>query len=439
VEGEQPEVEVSALAIRLQLPGKSLATFQIPSEAQPLLVEKAKCSFSSKRKELFIEWPRSAEVKPSPSDAETTASESETESDSTAVAAEAPADDKHDAKTAITEAADDDLRDNVAASDVAEEDSPAQTEADASAAVNSAETVSEAPVDSSATADSNCNHSAAAAPEAAANAEEVAAETAVVEYDAEEWRTMGNAAVKAGDMEEAIRCYSSGLAVGGGDRALLHSNRALCFCQLGRHEEGFEDAKQCVTLRPDFFKGYVRGAKALRTLGRPEEALAFLKKCPKNDEAGALAAELKPEAEAAEAARIASLDGPERAKAEGDVLFRRGLFETALVKYSEALKACEDQESTAALVIRNNRAACYHQLSDYSSVVADTNYVLQKEPGNFKALFRRMLALEPMERYEAALEDARALIRQDPRNDVANKVQHRLSKLVRDIQRESRA
>merc|ERR1719311_880910 len=107
---------------------------------------------------------------------------------------------------------------------------------------------------------------------------------------------MGNAAVKAGDMEEAIRCYSSGLAVGGGDRALLHSNRALCFCQLGRHEEGFEDAKQCVTLR------------------RPEEALAFLKKCPKNDEAGALAAELKPEAEAAEAARIAALGGCERAK-----------------------------------------------------------------------------------------------------------------------------
>jgi import receptor subunit TOM70 len=207
---------------------------------------------------------------------------------------------------------------------------------------------------------------------------------------------------------------------------------------LGRHEEGFEDAKQCVALRPDFFKGYVRGAKALRTLGRAEEALAFLKKCPKNDEAATLAAELKPEAEAAEAARIASLSGPERAKEEGNVFFRKGLFETALVKYSEALKSCKDQESATALAIRNNRAACYHQLSDYSSVVRDTNYVLQRDPSNFKALFRRMLALEPLERYEAALVDARALLRQDPRNDVANKVQHRLSKLVRDLQREAR-
>jgi len=32
-----------------------------------------------------------------------------------------------------------------------------------------------------------------------------------------------------------------------------------------------------------------------------------------------------------------------------------------------------------------------------------------------------MLALEPLERYEAALEDARAVLRQDPRNEMANK------------------
>merc|ERR1719217_2208 len=111
----------------------------------------------------------------------------------------------------------------------------------------------------------------------------------------------------------------------------------------------------------------MRGAKALRALGRAEEALAFLKKCPKNDEAATLAAELKPEAEAAEAARIASLSGAERAKEEGNVLFRKGLFETALEKYSEALGKCEEPEGKMALAIRNNRAACFHQISLLSS------------------------------------------------------------------------
>jgi stress-induced-phosphoprotein 1 len=253
----------------------------------------------------------------------------------------------------------------------------------------------------------------------------------------EEWKKRGNEAVKRGDFEEAIDCYSAGLAAGDGDEAILCSNRAHCYSQLGSNEEGFEDASRCVALRPDFFKGYVRGAKALRALGRFEEALTFLKKCPPNDEAGALAAELRPEAAAAEAARIASLDGCERLKEEGNVLFRKGLFEAAAAKYSDALEACEDQNSSLTLAIRNNRAACFHQLSDYHAVLRDASYVLERDPSNFKALSRRMLALEPLERYEAALQDARAVLRQEPRNEVANRVQHRLSKLVRDLHRSS--
>jgi tetratricopeptide (TPR) repeat protein len=141
--------------------------------------------------------------------------------------------------------------------------------------------------------------------------------------------------------------------------------------------------------------------------------------------------------EAAEAARIASLDGCERMKEEGNVLFRKGLFEAAASKYSEALEACEDKESSLTLAIRNNRAACFHQISDYHAVLRDASYVLERDPLNFKALTRRMLALEPLECYEAALQDARSVLRQDPRNEAANKVQHRLSKLVRDLQRSS--
>lgn len=238
--------------------------------------------------------------------------------------------------------------------------------------------------------------------------------------------------MKAGDFDEAVRCYAAGLSVGGGDAALLHSNRALSLQKLNRHEEAVEDAKRCVELKPDFFKGYLRGAMSLRALGKPEEALTFLKRCPPNDEAGALVAELRPEAAAAEAKRIDNLSGAEKAKEEGNVLFRKGLFEKAMSKYSEALDQCDDQDGALALALRNNRAACHHQISDYIAVVADSSFVLEREPHNLKALLRRMLALEPLERYKAALEDARAVLRQDPRHEVANKMQHRLSKLVRE-------
>lgn len=220
-----------------------------------------------------------------------------------------------------------------------------------------------------------------------------------------------------------------------GDKGVLFSNRALCLYKLGRYEEAVDDAKQCIALKPDFAKGYIRGAMSLRALKRSEEALAMLKHVPKNEESEQLAAELRPEAAAAEKARIDSLKGPEKAKEEGNVFFRQGLFEPALKKYDGALGQCEDSEAPLALALRNNRAACNHQLSDFGAVVKDTNFILEHEPGNLKALTRRMLALEPLERYQKALDDARAILRVDPRNDKANNVQHRLGKLVRDMKR----
>jgi len=69
-------------------------------------------------------------------------------------------------------------------------------------------------------------------------------------------------------------------------------------------------------------------------------------------------------------------------------------------------------------------------------VVAETTAVLEQQPDNLKALARRMLALEPLEKHERALEDARRVLRHCPGHEAANKVQHRLGKLVRDRQRE---
>eukprot|EP00930_Biecheleria_cincta_P099787 TRINITY_DN91402_c0_g1_i1.p1 TRINITY_DN91402_c0_g1~~TRINITY_DN91402_c0_g1_i1.p1 ORF type:complete len:104 (-),score=16.68 TRINITY_DN91402_c0_g1_i1:16-327(-) len=97
---------------------------------------------------------------------------------------------------------------------------------------------------------------------------------------------------------------------------------------------------------------------------------------------------------------------------------------------------CSDPTGELALTIRNNRANCHHQLSNYEAVIADTSVVLEHHPDNLKALIRRMVALEPLEKYERALEDARRVLRHAPGNDVANRLQHRLGKLVRDKHRE---
>lgn len=253
---------------------------------------------------------------------------------------------------------------------------------------------------------------------------------------AEEWKTAGNEAVKKGDHKAAYEAYSEGLKIEP-DHAMILSNRALCLQKLGRLEEAVDDAKRCSELRPDFMKGFLRAAMCLRELKRPQEALDLLKKSPKDNEIEQLAAKLRPEAEAAEKKRIAALSGAERQKEEGNALFKKGSFEQALEVYKKALSACADPKGEMAIAIRNNMAGCYQQLSDFRGVVEETNFVLQHQPDNVKALLRRMLALEPLEKYEQALADARLVLQHAPGNEAANKMQHRLSKVVRDRERDA--
>jgi stress-induced-phosphoprotein 1 len=256
-----------------------------------------------------------------------------------------------------------------------------------------------------------------------------------VTMNAEDWKAVGNEAMKKGDHKTALDKYSSGLEVDP-DHAMILSNRALCHHKLGHRQEALEDAQRVIALKPDFYKGYVRAAMVLRELKRPQEALAVLKKAPVNDEVSNLVSEVRPEAEKAEEKRIASLGGAEKMKEAANALFKKGLFEQAVVKYTEILDNFPKAQPDLILAVRNNRAACHHQLSNFHAVVEDSSWVLERDPENLKALIRRMIALEPLEKYERALEDARAILRHCPGHEAANKVQHRLSKLVRDMSKD---
>jgi len=89
---------------------------------------------------------------------------------------------------------------------------------------------------------------------------------------AEDFKAQGNAAAKAGNFEEAVRCYTSAIELDGTNH-VYYSNRSNVYSQLHRYEEALADAEQCIQLKPDFGKGYVRKCDALKGMGRLDDAM----------------------------------------------------------------------------------------------------------------------------------------------------------------------
>jgi stress-induced-phosphoprotein 1 len=239
-----------------------------------------------------------------------------------------------------------------------------------------------------------------------------------------------------GNFAKAVECYSAAIALEPGS-AVYYSNRSMAHFSMGLFAEAADDGKACLDRDPSFLKGYHRAASALKELARFEEGVKLLEKGlvhhPGNEDLQGLLADMRAAFEREEKKRKARLTGPDKLKDEGNELFKAAKFEEAIRKYSAALDATPDKSSALAASIYNNRAACHQQLSNFTAVVDDTTMVLETDPKNLKALLRRGLALEALEKYRAALNDIREVLAMDPTSDIANRAQHRIGQAVRKL------
>jgi len=106
-------------------------------------------------------------------------------------------------------------------------------------------------------------------------------------------------------------------------------------------------------------------------------------------------------------------------KSEADDFAKEHKFDAAVSKYNEALDAVapRDANSLFALTLRNNRSNSNLQLGNHPDVVKDTTHVLDHDgfspttddrklrSMHVKALLRRGLALESLEKLPEALRD----------------------------------
>jgi len=298
---------------------------------------------------------------------------------------------------------------------------------------------------------------------------------------ADKLKAKGNEAFKSKDFAGAIRWYSEAIDADRGNH-ILWANRAAASLQAGAFADATADAKQCVSLCPSFIKGWFRlytacektqdwqaacaairggakhdtGAKPVFTpklrrraaeaayvaraetaigAGKAEEAVALAKAGQEIDFRNEALANIMRRAtalaESDAAAARAGMSPAERLKQDGNALFKEGQFEAAVLKYTAALERTDDQNSDFAISCYNNRAACYQQVSNFDAVVLDTSKVLEAQPTNPKALLRRALALEGLERLEEALADTRKLLYANSKMDAANRLKNRLQGAIR--------
>jgi len=117
------------------------------------------------------------------------------------------------------------------------------------------------------------------------------------------------------------------------------------------------------------------------------------------------------------------------AKEEGTELFKSHNYDKAAVCYTKAIELAGDDLELKASCL-NNRALCYSQYHNYTEVVKDCTQVLEIQPGNVKALIRRGIAYEALEKYQKGLDDMKLVLQLEPSTQVAMQAAHRLQKAV---------
>jgi stress-induced-phosphoprotein 1 len=90
---------------------------------------------------------------------------------------------------------------------------------------------------------------------------------------AAEWKAKGNAALQAGNTQEAIDAYTKAIECDGTNH-VFYSNRSAAYLSQGDGENALADANKCIEINGTWAKGFTRKGAALHSLKRYEDATA---------------------------------------------------------------------------------------------------------------------------------------------------------------------
>lgn len=248
-----------------------------------------------------------------------------------------------------------------------------------------------------------------------------------------EFKNKGNEFFKKGQHDEAIAWYTKAVEAEPSNH-VYYSNRSAAKTAKKDYAGAIEDGKLCIRCKPDWNKGYFRLANAQKLSGDFLSAYQTVQKGLKivANDANLLKIRNETEAKAKQQEKLNRSNMPkdEQYKAMGNDNFKASKFSEAIEWYQKAID-CATPGSKIYIDSYNNMAACHQQIGNHQAVCEACSMVLEHDENNQKALLRRGLAFEGLERFQLGLADIRRFITMYPNNQIANKAQHRLGQAVR--------
>lgn len=120
----------------------------------------------------------------------------------------------------------------------------------------------------------------------------------------------------------------------------------------------------------------------------------------------------------------------EEFKAKGNDFFKNDNHEKACEFYSKCIEIDKDK-----IIAYLNRSLCYVKLKQPDLAIKDTSYVLEREPTNVKALYRRGLAYKNKNEIEAAINDLKKILSIESNNQIAKNELQSLEALIMEKQK----
>uniref|UniRef100_A0A3B3UPE3 RNA polymerase II-associated protein 3 n=2 Tax=Poecilia latipinna TaxID=48699 RepID=A0A3B3UPE3_9TELE len=244
----------------------------------------------------------------------------------------------------------------------------------------------------------------------------------------------GNKLFKEGKYDEAIECYTRGMAADPYN-PVLPTNRATSFFRLKKYAVAESDCNLAVALDDSYYKAYARRGAARFALQKHQLALEdyqmVLQLDPGNAEAQSEVKKLQEvrvdvrgpavqPAEATAADQQRQLEEQQRKqeavmqKDRGNAYFKEGKYEAAIECYSRGMEA-----DGMNVLLPANRAMAFLKLDRYKEAEEDCTAAISLDDTYSKAFARRGTARLALGKLQEAKEDFQRLLQLEPGNKQA--------------------